>query len=91
MFLNVLEELNSALEFPSVYSLRCLTGILERNSEVGAARSGALGRFWSKSQYLVLGEAFGRNEALKQWRFRTDFSGSVSNLEVEILISKVFK
>lgn len=41
---NVLEELLSTLELPAVDGLGGLTGVLERNTEVRAARAGGLSR-----------------------------------------------
>ena len=40
MLLNVLEELNGTLELPSVDGLGGLAGVLERDTQVGSARSG---------------------------------------------------
>lgn len=44
VLLDVLKELNSSLELPSVDGLCGLAGVLERNTKVGTARAGGLGR-----------------------------------------------
>lgn len=43
MALDVLEELESTLELPAVDGLGGLAGVLERDTEVGAAGAGRLG------------------------------------------------
>jgi len=42
--LDVLEVLEGAGDLPAVDGLGGLAGVLERNTEVGAARAGGLGR-----------------------------------------------
>lgn len=44
MALDVLEVLEGAGDLPAVDGLGGLAGVLERNTEVGAARAGGLGR-----------------------------------------------
>lgn len=44
MLLDVLEELNGALQLPSVDGLGGLAGVLEGDTEVGAAGAGGLRR-----------------------------------------------
>jgi hypothetical protein len=44
VFLDVLEELDRALEFPAIDCLCSLAGVFEGNSKVSTASAGRLGR-----------------------------------------------
>ena len=70
MVLDVLEVLEGTGDLPAVDGLSGLTGVLERNTEVGTASAGGLGRldFGGGVTDLLEGE---------RWSERGDFAGGV--------------
>ena len=81
LLLDILEELEGTGEFPAVDGLGGLAGVLERNTEVGTASAGGLGRldFGGGVTDLLVGEKMVRMVFLQvflQQEFLQEFSQS---------------